>query len=48
MQTLARHRAERAQAVAVVGYKRHAHNLERWVGIVVWIALLAVLIVESR
>jgi hypothetical protein len=48
MQTLARHRAQRPEAVALVGYKHQAHNLERWIGIVVWAVFLAVLIVESR
>lgn len=52
MQSLARYRSERSQpraaeAVAIGGYRGHALLLERWVGIVLWLALIAVLVVES-
>lgn len=52
MQSLARYRSERshpsaAEAVAITGYRGHAVLLERWVGVMLWLALLAVLIVES-
>ncbi|MBI5433900.1 MAG: hypothetical protein HZA52_13800 [Planctomycetes bacterium] len=48
MQALARHRAERPEAVAVVGYRGQALALERWIGIVLWGAFLAVLIAASN
>lgn len=48
MQILARHRAERPQALALVGYRGQAALLERWVGVVLWIAFLAVLITASN
>ncbi|MCK6448399.1 MAG: hypothetical protein L6Q99_18575 [Planctomycetes bacterium] len=33
--------------IAFGGYRGHAMLLERWVGVVLWLALIAVLVVES-
>lgn len=53
MLALARHRAERSlrdrpEAVAISGYRGHAISLERWVGVVIWIAFLVFLLAESN
>jgi hypothetical protein len=53
MQELARHRAARVRAIAprelaLPGYRGRSDSFERAIGIVLWIAFFAVLIVASN